>query len=169
MLTRARQLHLRVLDYLDDAIVDHSNPAHRPLYLELLHPLPHRVRLYIYTLTHPPGGRTTGEHKIQIIIPGQRKGERKEFDHSGGWFVLLAGYAPDMDVVAFWDARLYKNIPHSRNVQIKAETVYAAYALSIATQARRLWNGQDELIVACDRSGLKRAIAQRFALASAAS
>lgn len=143
-----------------------SDVRKRPLNLDCAHPLPNRVRLYLYTLTGPPGGRTLGEHKIQIIVPGQKKGERRNLDFSDGRFVLLAGFEPQQEVYAFWDARLYEDIPHSRNVQIKAETIYAAFAHGWATQERRLWNGQTEIVVACDAKSLTAGLAKRFTLST---
>lgn len=159
-------LHARFLTLLGSSLVASSSADKRPLDLEFAHPLPRRVRLYLYTLTNPPGGRTLGEHKIQIILPGHKKGERRNFDFSDGRFVLLAGFEPQQEVYAFWDARLYENIPHSRNVQVKAETVYAAFAQGLASQERRLWSGQTEVIVACDAKSLREGLAKRFTLST---
>jgi len=39
-------------------------------------PLPPKLRVYIYNATYLPGGRTMGEHKIQLIVPAQLRGER---------------------------------------------------------------------------------------------
>lgn len=160
----ASNLHSRFLASLGQSLVASSDVSKRPLTLDLAHPLPNRVRLYLYTLTGPPGGRTIGEHKIQIIVPGQKKGERRNLDFSDGRFVLLAGFEPQQEVYAFWDARLYENIPHSRNVQIKAETIYTAFAQGCATQERRLWSGQTEVIVACDAKSLRDCLVRRFTL-----
>lgn len=139
----------------------HSDPDKKPLELDLAHPLPTRVRAYIYNVTHPPGGRTTGEHKIQLMVPGQARGHRSNFDDSDGRVVLLCGYEHELQVFIFWDAGLYRNFPFSRNVQVKAETVYAAYAGEIARQDRRLWAGARETIVAARCTRLTEALLVR--------
>ena len=92
----------------------------KPFELDLAPPLPHRVRVYMYNATRPPGGRPLGEHKIQLMVPGKGRGERASFDHGDGRIVLLIGYAADEDVFILWDAGLYSDFAWSRNVQVKA-------------------------------------------------
>jgi hypothetical protein len=157
-------LHRRSITALGSSVLSHSELDRRPLELELQHPLPSKVRLYLFTLTHPPGGRTVGEHKIQIILPGQKRAERGELNFSGSRFVLLAGLEPEWNVFVLWDARHYRNIPHSRNVQVKAATVYEAYVHKMALQKRRLWGGVSETIVACTKDSLASALLTRFDL-----
>lgn len=137
-------LHRAFVKSLGSIVTAHSDLAKKPLLVDLSSPLHLRARLYCYTLTHPPGGRTTGEHKVQLMVPGQAKGTRANFDLSDGRVVLLAGYQPELEVFALWDSGLYRDFPHSRNVQVKAETLYAAYAGGIATQERKIWSQWDD-------------------------
>ncbi|HLL46158.1 MAG TPA: hypothetical protein VK399_05600 [Longimicrobiaceae bacterium] len=141
----------------------HTVLGRKPLDLDLADPLPARIRVYAYTLTDPPGGRPAGEFKIQVIAPGQRKGERASFDRSGGRFVVLAGYNPETGVFVLWDAFLYPDFPHSRNVQVAGETVFAALAGGVARQSRILRTGE-ETVLAAKGSELAAAIRQRFML-----
>ena len=157
-------LHRRLLKALGSSVQSHSDLDRRPFDLDLKHPLPSKLRVYLFTLTHPPGGRTLGEHKIQIILPGQKRKERREIDFSGSRFVVLAGLEPERNIFVLWDARLYRNVPHSRNVQVKATTVYEAYVQRMATQERRLWGGVNETIVACNKDSLPAALLARFEL-----
>lgn len=124
-----------------------SDPEKKPLEVNLKHPLPEKLRVYIFNATHPPGGRTLGEHKIQVILPGQLRGHRANFDHSGGRIVLLAGFEPELRVFVLWDAGLYTDIAYSRNVQVRAEKVYAAFAGEVILQDRQLWDSKAETIV----------------------
>jgi len=81
-----------------------SETREKPLLLDLVPPLPSRVRIYIWNLTRPPGGRPIDELKVQFIIPGQARGERASFDESGGRTALVVGYSVEDDVFFLWDA-----------------------------------------------------------------
>ena len=133
------QLHQRLLDALGaENVLRHGDLDAKPFQVDLAPPLPHRVRVYMYNATRPPGGRPLGEHKVQLIVPGQGRGDRGSFDHSDGRIVLLVGYAAEEDVFILWDAGLYPDFAWSRNVQVKAETIIRASAGKIATQDRQL-------------------------------
>ena len=116
----------------------HSDFATKPFEMDLATPLPQRVRVYMYNATRPPGGRPLGEHKVQLIVPGQGRGQRGSFDNGDGRIVLLVGYAAEEDVFILWDAGLYPDFAWSRNVQVKAETIIRASAGKIAFQDRQL-------------------------------
>lgn len=132
-------LHSRFVDAIgEENIRCVGSLEEKPLLLELSPPLPHRVRVYLFNATRPPGGRPLGEHKVQLITPGQKRGVRGNFDHSGGRIVLLCGYVSEEDVFVFWDAGLYSDFAWSRNVQVKSETIIKASAGKIAIQERSL-------------------------------
>src|ERR1700682_2823415 len=82
-------LHRTFLEALNSAVVSHSDTGAKPLEVDLKSPLPPKLRVYIYNATYPPGGRTMGEHKIQLIVPGQERGARGNFDSTGGRIPLL--------------------------------------------------------------------------------
>ncbi|MCF8118355.1 MAG: hypothetical protein K9K33_18290 [Desulfarculaceae bacterium] len=146
---------------LGDSIESYSSFTQKPIELDLKAPLPPKIRLYLYNVTHPPGGRTTGEHKIQLIVPGQTRGARADFDYTEGRMVILGGYEHELDVFVFWDAGLYRQFSYSRNVQVKAETVYAAFSGKVEMQARHLWNNHDEIVIAAPSERLKDALLLR--------
>ena len=160
----ARDLHQAFVDALTGRVLGHSDVERKPLELDLAAPLPARVRVYAYTLTDPPGGRPAGEFKIQIIAPGQQKGQRTSFDASEGRFVVLAGYHPGTRVFVLWDALLYPDFPHSRNVQVTDATVFGALAGVVSRQERQLKTG-DEVVLAAQAPQLAAALRERFALA----
>ena len=160
------ELHRRFLDALKGAVLSHVELDQKPLEADLAAPLPSRIRLYIFNATRPPGGRPLGEHKVQLIVPGQRRGTRASFDQSDGRIVLLAGYSAEENVFVLWDAGLYTDFAWSRNVQVKAETLIQATAGKIAEQKRRLrpagGNAVTETLLACPPSRLAEALARRI-------
>ncbi len=95
---------------------------------------------------------------MQLIVPGQQRGERASFDHSSGRIVILAGYEPEIEVFALWDAGLYPDFSYSRNVQVRAETIYAALAGKIGLQQRRIRGQGKEFVIAARPINLPTAL-----------
>lgn len=157
-------LHEHFLKSISNKILSHSDISQKPFEVDLIYPFPPKIRLYLYNLTCPPGGRSLGEHKIQIIIPGQKRGIRSNFNYGDGRLVLLAGYDSRHDVFVFWDAGLYTNFPFSMNVQVKAETVYAAFTGMVVHQERKLHSGPMEIVTAAPSELLPRALRERIDL-----
>ncbi|WP_367394714.1 helix-turn-helix domain-containing protein [Cupriavidus sp. Agwp_2] len=163
------ELHRRLVHALGSSSVrSHSHWDEKPFEMDLNSPLPHKVRVYMYNATRPPGGRPLGEHKVQLIVPGQRRGQRGSFDNGDGRIVLLVGYAAEEDVFVLWDAGLYTDFAWSRNVQVKAETIIQASAGKLATQERQLRppSGRPivETVLAVKPRGVAEAIARRMEL-----
>lgn len=159
------ELHRRFIRALGAGVRSHTDLEQKPLEADLITPLPSRVRLYIFNATRPPGGRPVGEHKVQLIVPGQKRGQRASFDQTGGRIVLLAGYAAEEDVFVLWDAGLYTDFAWSRNVQVKATTIIEATAGKIAEQERRLrpagGDAVTETLLACPPARLADALVRR--------
>lgn len=55
---------------------------------------------YAFTMTSPVGGRPTGEYKIQLIAPGQKRGTRGQFDFLSGTFTILIGWSQEESIFA---------------------------------------------------------------------
>lgn len=162
------ELHRRLVQALGAEVRSHSPWNTKPFEMDLAPPLPQRVRVYMYNATRPPGGRPLGEHKVQLIIPGQRRDQRGAFDNGDGRIVLLMGYAAEEDVFILWDAGLYPDFAWSRNVQVKAETIIQASAGKLATQERQLRppNGRPtvETVLSVKPRRLAEAIVRRMEL-----
>jgi hypothetical protein len=154
-------LHRALVHALDGRVSCHSALSSKPFEIDLKSPLPPKLRVYMYNATYPPGGRTMGEHKVQLIVPGQDRGERGNFDSSGGRIPILLGYRADLKIFILWDADLYPDFSYSRNVQVKPETVYEAFALGIGHQRRALWSQPAEMVITADRHHLAQAILER--------
>ena len=155
------KLHQTFLEALDISVISHSDVESKPLEVDLKSPLPPKLRVYTYNATYPPGGRTMGEHKVQLIVPGQDRGERGNFDSSGGRIPTLVGYRCDLAIFMVWDAELYVDFSYSRNVQVMAETVYEAFAQGIGRQRRNLWTGDREMVFTADAQHLRQALLER--------
>jgi hypothetical protein len=141
------EMHERLIAALGRCVLRHGPTSAKPLEIDLGGQLPVRIRVYMFNATRPPGGRPTGEHKVQLIVPGQRRGERGSFDHGDDRVVLLVGYVAEEDVYVLWDAGLYSNFAWSRNVQVKVETIIEATAGKLATQFRQLRPAEGPAIV----------------------
>jgi len=158
------ELNSRFLAALGD-LVERADPETAPvLTLEASAPLPPRLRAYLFNATNPPGGRSTPEHKIQLRVPGQDRGDRGNFDYSDDRQVVVAGYADEHDVWVLWDATLHRDFTWSKNVQVRTETVDAARATGeVTTQERTGVRLGVETVIAGPSERLVEAIAQRFA------
>ena len=155
------ELHNIFIEAVTDYLVSHGDIYEKPLLLDFNSPLPQKVRLYIYNATHPPGGRTVGEHKIQLIVPGQKRGERGNFDRSDGRIVILAGYEAETEVFVLWDAGMFPDFAYSRNIQVRAETIYDAFAGRIGQQARNIRGRGTEIVLTSQKENLPAAIQKR--------
>ena len=162
------ELHAEFLAALRDLVVEYSDLGVKPLELKMEGSLPLRARVYMYNATRPPGGRPAGEYKVQLIVPNHPRGERGNFDLSDGRTVLLVGYAAEDAVFVLWDAGAYRDFAYSRNVQVRSETILAAFARGIGLQERRLRPGGGmmvrETVVTATAEHLAEAIGMRVDL-----
>jgi hypothetical protein len=161
------QIHASFVAGLYEHVVDKPTTfelARKPLDLVLRSPLPHRLRTYAYAATNPPGERSVGDYKAQLMVPGQRRGTRGAFEHLSGVPTILAGYAYDFDVWILWDCGLHENFAFSTNVQMKAQFVYQAAAEGMARQTKWLRPRARETILAAHSSVLTEAIRERLFL-----
>lgn len=158
-------MHRRFVAALGRRVADVGPLEAKPLEITLGPPVPIKARVYMYNATRPPGGRPLGEHKVQLIVPGQSRGQRGSFDNQDGRTVLLVGYAAEEDVFILWDAGLYADFAWSRNVQVKAETIIEATAGKLATQYRQLRPADgkaiQETLIAAPAERLPEAIDRR--------
>ena len=152
-------LHREFMGCLGNKVLRHSPVELRPLDLDLAVPLPPKIRVYLYNATQPRGGRSA-EYKIQLRINGQARRERASFDHTGGRIVYLVGYVADLGVYILWDSWMYSDFAYSRNVQVKPDTVNAAFVGQISFQERSLSKGQ-EIVIASKSTDLNKALLER--------
>ena len=156
-------LHQAFLRPLRESVIKHDALSEKPFCIDLALPMPPRVRVYMYTLVGGMGTKRSFEYKVSLRLPGQGVGELRTFDYSFGRFVLLVGYARDLDVFVFWDASLRRSFKNGDNVQISVSTVLAAAASGRAEKVRALTSGESEVVIACQSWTLSQALADRVA------
>lgn len=156
-------LHNKIISALSGKVAWNSYIQQRPLLLNIEHPLPQNLRVYIYTITETSESRPPDEYNIQVITPSIERGESGSLDHSDQRFVLLAGYYPELDVFVLWDAYLHPELSFSETLQVKYGTMVEAAESGFGVQERHLKTG-DEAVIAVKRDQLKRGILRRIRL-----
>jgi len=115
------------------------------------------ARFYLWTVTHVEStDRPLDEFKIQLILPGQARGER------GGLVcdavpTFLLGYSPDFGVFVAWEARLHANSSYSKTVQVQESLLSEARRTGWAVASPRTLRGSggdEEVRVACTSGNL---------------
>ena len=157
------KLHQTVISALDGIITNDPDIQERPLEINLKHPFPSKLRIYLYTVTKAGGSRPSDEFNIQVFIPGTERGESGSFDHSDDRLVVLLGYHQGSDVFVFWDAYMHSVFSFSETVQVKWEAIEEAVNEGVSTQTRHLKAG-DEVVVVGNRASLTKAILKRVRL-----
>jgi hypothetical protein len=160
---KRESLHEAIIDALDEAVVDFSDPNERPLALDLVPPNYRRLRLYAYPLVAGTGTKRDGEFKVNVRIPGTKPGEYAAFDYSDGRIPVVIGYHAELDAFVLWDATMKARIKHAGNLQVRVSTVHQAVVDGWAYQLRRC-RGTDlrEVLIACRSWNLLRALNERI-------
>lgn len=158
------QLNRLFLDGLGDSAMFIDNISSKPLLVDVdLGAFSAKLRVYLFNCTNPPGGRKSDEYKSQIILPGQRRGERGSFIKDDSRIVLLGAVASlskidDTVVFVFWDAMYHENCSYSANIQVKSEVLIGAFANDVSIGLK----GNGEKIVACRPQHLIKGIKERI-------
>ncbi|GHT01986.1 hypothetical protein AGMMS50276_31330 [Synergistales bacterium] len=86
------------------------------------------------------------EYKIQIILPGQVRGERASLDFSDGRTPILAAHVNEgrESVFVLWDANKHDDFSYSANMQVKADVIIRALCLPLSRSKRA---NNEEIIV----------------------
>lgn len=157
-------LHAAFIDALGAAVLaseDLAGPG-KPLDLACGPPLPRHIRLYLFNATDHPSERKPGDYRIQLRLPGQRKGERGRLEVPDGGLLLLAGYVSEFSVFVLWDARAHEEFPYSKGVQVGALTVHQAAIRGLTEQERNIRSvGRKEVVLAARADHLLTAIHRR--------
>lgn len=157
---RKNELNRRFLSGLGEKVAYHSGEDSAPLLIDLAAPFSLKLRVYLFNCTNPPGGRALDEYKIQIIFPGQKRGERGVVDYSEGRMPLLAAYVPEgkEGVFVLWDADKHEDFSYSANMQVKSDVIISALYMDIASITRK----NNETILAVRPQHLYTAIKRRL-------
>lgn len=137
-----------IINALGDELVSHGDTGEVPLGLSVIG-LAMPLAVYAYTVSDPPGGRPADELKIQLIAPGQQKGDLGNFippDEES--FAVLLGYSVVYDAFVLWDAYKHRNFAWSKNCQIRLAAIKDAQISGLGYRDRRLQTGDEHIIVA---------------------
>lgn len=147
------------IEGLGNHVVWHSEMASSPLLVDLS-PRSLRLRVYLWNCTNPPGGRALDEYKIQVILPGQKPGERGQLDYSDGRLPIIGALVRDGDDITFalWDADKHSDFAYSGNMQVKAEVIVEALCEKVSETVRK----NNERIVCARPQYLYDAIIRRM-------
>lgn len=141
------QIHRRVLESLGPDGLTSGPLAAIPFLIELDGLVP--LAVYAFTITDPPGGRDADELKIQLIVPGQGRGERGTLEEpDDDTFLILLGYSQKYDVFVLWDAYLHRDFAFSKNCQVRLQAIVDAQLTGLGRQTRQLRSGLETVIVA---------------------
>lgn len=141
-------LHERILASANTEVEEHG-PLDKVPFTVCLANLGY-LAFYAFTLTSPPGGRPTGEYKIQLMVPGQKRGERGQLFLVEGAFNIIAGWSQDENVFSLWDAYAHESFAYSQNLQVKGNCIWLASTNGVSTCERKLRGGRGiETVVVC--------------------
>lgn len=153
------RLHTRFIDALGNDLASHGPLDEVPLLIDIRAMVP--LAVWTFTLTNPPGGRHPAESKIQVMVPGQGRSERGNFDGPSGRFKILVGVHSDEDLFVLWDAYKHRDFAFSKNVQVRGPWLWDAQVAGLATGSRKLKSGV-ETVFAARSDHLRIAIERRI-------
>ena len=142
------------LDCLGEKVTYYSDIGLRPLEFDLNMPNNVRFRAYIFPATNPPGGRSKDEYKSTLDVPGQKAGQKGNFDWSDSRIVLLVSYVKEFDVFVLFDANSHNDFSFNKNIQMKV----GLFAQAIANGIQRYKRTNGEIIFACSSENLVECI-----------
>ena len=159
------ELNGLIIEDLGDRVVWNSGINSKTLLLDLEMPK-RKLRIYVFNCTCPPGGRALDEYKIQMIIEGQRRGERGHINTDDGRIPLIMGYACPFDddkdgVYIIWDTSFHMEFAYSANLQCYLDPMLQALSEDVVTCYKK---GNREQIVVARREHLTKAIERRIQL-----
>ena len=159
------KLNQMFLQDLGDRVTWHSDITSKELLVDIK--MPNKIiRAYIFNCTCPPGGRALDEYKVQMIVDGQKRGERGHLSNSDDRFVLLVGFASPFvekedGVYVLWDAAAHTEFAYSSNLQCFVDPMLKALSEDVVTCFKK---GKKEQIVVALRKNLSKAIERRIEL-----
>lgn len=159
------KLHQMFIDDLGDRVAWHSNASDKTLLIDLINPRK-KLRVYLFNCTCPPGGRALDEYKVQLIIEGQKRGERGHLNTSDDRFIIIAGFASPFSekedgVYVMWDPSFHSEFAYSANLQCYLDPMLEALSNEVVTCFKK---GNKEEIVVALRKNLSAAVERRIDL-----
>ena len=158
-----RELHSLFLQDIEQYAEDVVDNGRKPLCMHLKYPFNRDIKVYIFNCTAPPGGRSIDEFKVQLILDGQKRGERGRFDTSDGRTILIVGYAaPFVDINGgiwvLFELDKHTEFAYSANIQVYLRQILPALEKTVHICQKH----NKEILVLCQRQYLAEALKERF-------
>lgn len=158
-----QELHRLFLQDVGEYAVVAGDTGRKPLRLRLNYPYSRDLNAYIFNCTAPPGGRSIDEFKVQLILDGQKRGERGKFDLFDGRTTLIIGYAtPFVDVNAglwvLFELDKHQEFAYSANIQVYLRQLLRALEQDVYVCVKH----NKETLVISQRQYLVQALQTRF-------
>ena len=153
-------LFLQDVGIYADYVMDNGR---KPLCLHLKYPFNRYLKVYIFNCTAPPGGRSIDEFKVQLILDGQKRGERGHFNTSDGRTILIVGYAaPFVDVAGgiwvLFELDKHMEFAYSANIQVYLRQILPSLERDVYVCQKQ----NKEILVISQRQYLLDALKKRF-------
>lgn len=158
-----KELHRLFLQDIGSYAEEIVDDGKKPLYMHLKYPFSRDLKVYIFNCTAPPGGRSIDEFKVQLILDGQKRGERGKFDLKDGRTTLIVGYAaPFVDlsegIWVLFELDKHKEFAYSANIQVYLRQILPALEKNVHICRKH----NKETLVLAQRQYLSEALQERF-------
>lgn len=142
------ELHLKLLEAADKEAIGHGSVNDVPFSINLA--TLGSINFYAFTIVSSHREQPEDHCKVQLFVPGQRKGERGQLSLADEAFTIISGYQPDEDVFVFWDAYAHLSFSYLQSLRVKKNYVWLAQIYGTGTCKHRLREGKGmEIVVAC--------------------
>ncbi|HZR00548.1 MAG TPA: hypothetical protein VFC93_17245 [Chloroflexota bacterium] len=166
-------LHQKILVALGDLVRTHDDLDKIPFVVRLTSDVGLSVFAFTLTPSKSATGRPTGEHKAQLIVPGQKRGagEKGRLLVAPYSAPVIAAWSPQYDVFVLWDGYAHEEFAYSKNMQVKDTALSEAQTRGVYEVQRNLpaLGGVRrglETVVVCTPSQLKDGIQRRIQLSA---
>lgn len=129
------RIHQKFIDALGDAVIEHTPVNERPLGVTLCKPFSVTLEVHLFPNT-VSSGRSSGEYKFCLSIPGQKPGEKASFPCELG-IPFLVSYTEEYDIFIIYDAYKHFSFYCSTNIQSRQEFILEAMGNMITTCKKR--------------------------------
>lgn len=129
------RIHRKFIESLGDAVVEHTPLNERPLGVVLNKPFCISLEVHLFPNTIS-SGRTSGEYKFCLSLPGQKPGEKASFPCILGT-PLLVSYTEEYDVFILYDAYKHFTFYCSNNIQSRQEFILESMGNVLTTHKKK--------------------------------
>ncbi len=153
------RIHQKFIESLGEAVLEHTPLNERPLGVVLCKPFFIKLEVHLFPNTIS-SGRSDGEYKFCLSIPGQKPGEKASFPCKLGE-PLLVSYTEEYDVFIIYDAYKHFNFYCSNNIQSRLEFILESMSNTLTTREKKKTG---EILIGVTSNNLLEGIKKRLML-----